>query len=369
VTLSRAFALLLCISSVWGQEDPREEEAPEARPDRDMLSFKEETIRMREAIEEGLAYLARQQRGDGSVGRRDYRIAVTALAGLAFMAGGSTVTTGPYAPQVRRAVEFYLDLRGHQESEEWWIAASDDRSRLHGHGFATLFLAEALGTCGVWERREELGLRLHEAVQLIVKSQEPRGGWGYTPYDPFHEGSITVTQLQALRAARDAGLDVPQGVINRALGYLEASKVERPTWAFFRYRLDVPSMPSFPLAAAAVSSLNAVGKYRTRTVDLGLAFLRRYIPGVPSQQKSRDERFGQFWYYGQLYAVQAMFQSGGRDWEIWFPAIRDRLVRLQAGDGSWGREASESLYGYAYPTAVACIILQVPHRLLPILCR
>jgi hypothetical protein len=293
------------------------------------------------------------------------------------MAGGSTVTTGPYAQNVRDSVEFFLRLRG-SPRDEWEIAAWDDKSRLHGHGYATLFLAQAYGTCGRWEKREELETALREAVQLSIRGQERQGGWGYQARDSMHEGSITVTQLQALRAARDAGISVPMTTISAALDYLDKSKVERSDWAYFVYRLGTASQPSFPLAAAAISSLNAVGRYNDTTVEKGLAFMRRYIPGHDSRATRLDQRYSQFWYYGQLYAVQAMFQAGGADWERWFPAIRDELVdrrepySSRGGSGKmyvWGRGDAESIYGQAYCTAVACIILQVPYRLLPMLQR
>lgn len=351
--------------------DGAEEHIPGARPEAG--DFKEITPQLEQAVERGLAFLAEEQRADGSVGQRDYCIAITAMAGLAWMSGGSTLQGGPYAEHVRRACEFYLDLRDPGGDERWHIALADDKSRLHGHGYATLFLAQCHGTAGGWERAEELNIALRQAVNLILRSQERQGGWGYMPNDAMHEGSITVTQLQALRAARDAGIAVPARNITRALDYLEKSKSERPEWVYFVYRLGTSSSPSFPLAAAAISSLNAVGKYRSDTVDKGLAFLRRYLPGERTRAANVDERFDQFWYYGQLYAVQAMFQSGGSDWELWFPAIRDVLIRKQTvrrdGTGSWGSGEAESIYGLSYPTAVACIILQVPYRLLPILRR
>src|SRR5438067_5856111 len=54
------------------------------------------------AIQNGLTWLARSQNADGSFGSGTYRgnIAVTSLAGLAFMAGGSSPGRGPYGAQI-----------------------------------------------------------------------------------------------------------------------------------------------------------------------------------------------------------------------------------------------------------------------------
>ena len=40
------------------------------------------------------------------------------------------------------------------------------------------------------------------------------------------EGSVTVTQMQALRAAKNAGIVVPKSIIDKAVKYLENSTTE-----------------------------------------------------------------------------------------------------------------------------------------------
>ena len=64
-----------------------------------------------EAIKNGLAWLARTQNADGSFGSGTYRgnIAVTSLAGLAFMASGSSPGRGPYGPQIDKALVYVMD--------------------------------------------------------------------------------------------------------------------------------------------------------------------------------------------------------------------------------------------------------------------
>src|SRR5205823_5648295 len=58
------------------------------------------------AIQGGLAWLARNQNADGSFGTGTYRgnIAVTSVAGLAFMASGSTPGRGPYGAPIDKAL-------------------------------------------------------------------------------------------------------------------------------------------------------------------------------------------------------------------------------------------------------------------------
>jgi hypothetical protein len=63
------------------------------------------------AINQGLVYLANRQNADGSFGTGNYRgnVAVTSLAGLAFMAGGSQPGRGEYGDVVTRALTYVLD--------------------------------------------------------------------------------------------------------------------------------------------------------------------------------------------------------------------------------------------------------------------
>jgi hypothetical protein len=67
-------------------------------------------------------------------------------------------------------------------------------------------------------------------------------------------------------------------------------------------------------------------------------------------------------FYGQYYAVQAMFLAGGKYWAGWYPGIRDELIDSQERDtGGWGGEVDPT-----YCTAMALIILQMPNRYLPV---
>ena len=58
--------------------------------------------------------------------------------------------------------------------------------------------------------REEVREKLHQAVKLILDSQNGEGGWRYTPGSRDADLSVTICQIMALRAARNAGIAVPQ---------------------------------------------------------------------------------------------------------------------------------------------------------------
>src|SRR4029078_2225181 len=80
---------------------------------------------------------------------------------------------------------------------------------MYEHGFGALFLAEGHGMVGNRELREEVRTKLKRAVTLIVDSQNGEGGWRYQPEARDADISVTICQIMALRAARNAGVYVP----------------------------------------------------------------------------------------------------------------------------------------------------------------
>ena len=73
---------------------------------------------------------------------------------------------------------------------------------MYGHGFATLFLAEVYGM----HPDPDLRQKLVKAVKLIINTQNDEGGWRYQPERREADISVTICQVMALRAARNAGI-------------------------------------------------------------------------------------------------------------------------------------------------------------------
>jgi squalene cyclase len=154
------------------------------------------TQRTTTAIERGLKYLAREQDKDGAWktagGYGSYPVAMSALAGLALMASGSTPTRGPYAENVRKATRYILT---EQQPNGLIAAVAEEMRSMYGHGFSTLFLAQVYGTEEDQEKQRRIKEALQRAVRLIERSQSRDGGWLYTPDANGDEGSVTVTQV------------------------------------------------------------------------------------------------------------------------------------------------------------------------------
>ena len=74
----------------------------------------------------------------------------------------------------------------------------------------------------------------------IIECQNQHGGWRYNVFTRDSDLSVTVCQLQALRAARNIGIRVPKTTIDRAVAYVQACQVPSGR-AKGRYYYDVAS--------------------------------------------------------------------------------------------------------------------------------
>jgi len=264
------------------------------------------------------------------------------------------VTQGRYTPQVRKGLNYVL---GSVQRNGLICRQGEEEARsLYGHGFSMLMLAEALGMEEDVERQDQIRFALQGGVQLIGKAQSRLGGWLYTPDMNGDEGSVTVTQVQGLRSARNAGIAVPKQVVDRAMKYLEMSV--QPDGGI-AYRVGMKG-PRAPITAAAVACWFNAGQYDNPLALNALKFCKENI-GIAQQGRGT---WGH-WFYAHLYLAQVMYVSGEKDWKDYYPQVRDRLLATQENDGSWQGDSVGKVYG----TAVGLIILQLPYNNLPIMQR
>ena len=300
------------------------------------------TPQVRRAVARGLKWLSAQQNADGSFGHQNL-VAVSALGGLAFVAGGNLPGQGRYGHNTAQALRYVLS----QCQPSGLIASSSDGAPMYGQGFATLFLAEVYGE----SHQPELRQKLQRAVRLIIETQNAQGGWRYQPMPMPADISVTICQVMALRAARQAGIDVPHRTIKKAIAFVR--QLQNPDGSFDY----MPGMlfDPVPQTAAAVALLFYAGVYHGKAVTAGVQYLNHDIPGAPTNNPA-------YFFYGNYYGTQAMFLAGGHWWSRWCPAIQKTLLARQSPSGNW-----QATPGRSYGTAMALIILQIPDRLLPIL--
>lgn len=328
----------------------------------------------REAIGRALERLAAWQREetDGSMppaGAREFApVATTSLAALAWMAAGSTPGRGPYGTELSRALDYLIDHTELDVRSETYGYVSDQRdalSRTHGHGFATLAMAQAFALSPESARGRRLQRALHAAVACIENSQGSEGGWEYAPKRLVnHEGSVTICLVQALRAAKDAGLAVDSKVVARALDYVRRSQKDDGS---FRYAIG-NDRSSVALTAAALATLNAGGEYSGSVVLSGFDWLGRELAArdADSSWQSGGRPSPHFPYYERFYLAQALWQHNERRiFQDWFVREQRELLLSQTESGAW----TDGSYGSAYATSMSVLVLALPDGLLPVYLR
>ena len=152
---------------------------------------------------------------------------------------------------------------------------------------------------------------------------------------------MTVTQLQALRACRNAGITVPVKAIERAVGYIKKSANSDGGIA---YSARSPGSSRPAITAAAVAVLYSAGRYDDPMAEKAFSYAMRHLP---------IQAGGGHHYYAHLYLAQACYQKGGDPWARYYPEIARWLRRQQRGDGSWMGDGVGTTYG----TAIALTIL------------
>lgn len=307
-----------------------------------------------EAIQRGIAWLERNQANDGSWrnagGYGTYPAAMTGLAGMALLASGSTPTRGRSWGSVQRSVDFLLK---HADAASGVVSVPQEEGRsMYGHGFATLYLACVYGMEESLKKQERLKKVLDKAVSLIASAQSSAGGWIYTPDSSGDEGSVTVTQIQALRACRMAGIVVDKKTIDRAVEYIKRCQNADGS---IRYSLASGDAGRPAITAAGVAVLYNAGLYDDQPfVDKAVRYCKQQI------QVTVDNTGHHF--YAHLYWSQALYQRGGPDWGDYYRKKSEWLLKQQKKDGSWEGDGVGTVYG----TAIALIILQLPYSLVPI---
>ena len=309
--------------------------------------------KIKSAVERGLEWVAKTQ---NRVGRWEaqgqYRVPMTALAGIALLAEGSTTTQGRYAEQLRRATDYLIA----QTKTNGLIGELNDHRYTYGHGFSMLFLSQVLGEEEDMQRRKRLTEVLTKAVGFCVKAQTDAGGWGYVSAKDgggFDEGSTTVTQVQGLRGCRNAGIPVPREAIDNAIKYIHDCTMPDGGICYSSKNRG-SSRPA--ITAAAIACLFNAGEYKGDYVNKLLDFCKRNLYDVNNPRNAYGH-----WHYTYYYYSQALYRLGGKDWQEFQARLYAKILKEQSGDGYWSGNI-----GPIYVTALNLTMLQLENAYLPI---
>ena len=352
-----SLTILFCFAAVFGQ-DNEENSLDVGNP------FKPDKVD--KAIERGIGFLMKKQRGDGAILDRDHDTTMTALSLMAMAAvGNQPINPDDKGRMMRKALDFVLQ---EDRQDENGYFGKKDNGRMYGHGIITLMLSEMLGM-GMDDEGDRLILkRCESAIGLILRSQavpkstSHQGGWRYSPDSRDADLSVTIWQLMALRSAKNAGLKVPSSAIEEAIGYLRrsywSSLDERgePLRKVSGFAYLPGGHPKYATTAAGLLAMQVCGQYESPFVKGAADWL---LENEPQKQKK-------FFFYGTYYYAQGMYQRGEEHSTTAREKVESLLLGMQKGSGSWQGSGSEAGHGEVYSTTMAILALAVKYHYLPI---
>ena len=334
----------------------RAEEEPAGRS----VRTPEITSKVEESVRRACTWLAKNQTKDGSL-QSSYAVAATGLAGLAWLASGSTPHEGPFADNIRRALVYLLRC----QAKSGFISENGGfgPSSMYGHGYSAQFFAQAYGMV----RDDELGIRLKEglkkAVVLIESTQNRFGGWNASPNADLTDdgsGAVAIMQITALRAAESCGVHVRDKIIERSKKYL-LEMTNDQGWFAYNYNSRGHGN-SAATTGAGMYMIGALNLHENPKYAKGIKNLMSscpFIKGAGNPQGWGQTGAWSWYYYTCFYASLAIFQHGGDEWAKWYPAMAAELIRQQRKEGNW-----EDPYGGVF-TSLAVLSLELPYRYLP----
>ena len=305
---------------------------------------------VREMYDRGLQFLARTQseKGDWTGGQTGP--GVTGLALMVFLASGEDPNFGPYSNHVRKAARSII---AEQNAATGYLGNS-----MYHHGFGMLGLAEAYGAVderNLWPDRKDgrsIGQALELAVRLAVTSQKKSsfGAWRYSPDANDADTSVSGSVLVGLLAARNAGIEVPDESIDKAISYYK----------------QMPSTSGQVAYAGGMGGFNeSLARISIGTLVFAVA-RRKDLPQFKAtlgylKQRLEQPTDGNYPEYTRYYEAQALFQGDVEAWEKWNKLLIRQLKKAQQLDGSF-----QGQFGTPIATSMSLLALALNYRFLPI---
>lgn len=307
---------------------------------------------VREVYDKGLQYLVKTQseKGDWTGGQNGP--GVTGMALMAFLASGEDPNFGLYSTNVRRAIR---SIVSEQDAKTGYFGGS-----MYQHGFAMLALAEAYGAVDdrqVWpdgKKPRSIGVALELAVRSAVTSQKKNslGAWRYSPDGSDADTSVSGAVLVGLLASRNAGIEVPDEAIDRAISYYIKMTSDSGMVAY------AGGFGGFDESMARISIGSLVYSLARRKDLPQFKSTNRYL--VDKLESNGESGHGGV-EYQRYYQAQALFQGDVEAWKKWNRLLIRQLKTAQQADGSF-----TGSFGATVSTSFSLLALALNYRFLPI---
>jgi hypothetical protein len=344
------------------------------------------------AISKGIDFLVTTQNKNGSWGSPGFRHGVEIYAPIpgAHQAFQNAVTAMSISALIETGGDRSDALKAVERGEAWLMdnlpklrrANEDTLYNIWAHIYGVQALAHMHQRLPDQERREKLAALIREQIGFLIRYESVDKGWGY--YD-FRIGSqrpatdstsfMTAAALEALREAKDIGIDVPDKLIKGAVDSILRQR--KPDFSYLygeylKYDAGHPiNLPGGSLGRSQACNLalrlwgdqEVTDKVLTTWLDRLFARNGWLDMGrkKPYPHESHFAVAGYFFYFGHYYAGLCIGQLPAGDRPFYQDHLATVLLQLQGKDGTWW---DFPLYGYhqAYGTSFALMTLKCCRR-------
>jgi hypothetical protein len=323
---------------------------------------------VRELYDAGLRHLLKTQDASGAWKSQHGTPAPTSMGLMVLLASGEDPNYGPYRGPIRRAIRALIN---EQDPGVGYIGGEGGNPSMYHHGFAMLGLAEAYGVVddrGLWtepgaQGGKGQGRSIGKALELAVRAavtankKNPTGGWHYGPEMQSADTSVSGAVLMGLLAARNAGIEVPDETIDRAIKYYVSMTGGNGNVGYSGGAGNgTEATTSIGVLVFSIARRQALPQYKTAA-----AFLEKASSGAPVAANRMMGVRGNGSSYEHYYRAQALFQCDVQAWEKWNAGLVKTLKAAQAKDGSFSMS-----YGPEVDTPLTLLALAVNYKFLPV---
>lgn len=187
--------------------------------------------------------------------------------------------------------------------------------------------------------------------------RNPYGAWRYSADARDADTSVSGAVLMGLLGARNAGIEVPEETITKAIKYF--ASMTGPNG-------QVGYSGSAGGGSDAVTSIAVLVFAVAKQKDL--PEYKRALEYLKGRDRDAQQQFQGYPTYTRYYRAQALFQCDVEAWEKWNAGLIRELKGLQGKDGAFsgfvGRGGGG--FGGTVDTSLALLALAVNFKFLPV---
>ena len=302
-------------------------------------------------------------------GNATHDVGVTGLALLAFLGDGSTMRSGPYAPVIKKGVNW---LRKQQDPATGLFGARASHEFIYDHAIAAYAMCEAFGLSGYESLRDVA----QNGINYLESHRNPYSVWRYQPHDGENDTSVTGWCIMAYESGEFFKLTINKEALKACEQWLDqvsdpSGKHGYQSQGSLSARKGSEHEAKFPPdKGAAMTAVGLFCRYFMNQDPKEKPVMNAAADLILSKPPIWDEKAGTIDHYYWYYATYALFQKGGSHWTKWQKLLETAVVKNQHLDkakknlyGSWDPKCAWGEDGgRVYSTATLVLTLEAMYR-------